>query len=75
MITSNRCPYCNDGDHIAGVEIPAVYDGALYWMCGGCERPFHRFKDGFLHDLAERYVYPTYDDIAVWIISVNIPEV
>ena len=42
--TDIRCPEC-DGT-IMGVEVPGVYDGALFWQCMACGHPFHRFEVG-----------------------------
>jgi len=31
---------------IIGIEIPAVYDGTLFWECPFCTARFHRFRQG-----------------------------
>ncbi|QWF78741.1 hypothetical protein [Amycolatopsis sp. CA-230715] len=51
-----RCPSCSSV-HFLGVEIFGVYDGVLYWECGGCGHRWHRFPAGHhLHGRAVPYL-------------------
>lgn len=39
-----------------GVEMPGVYDGALFWVCPDCDRAFQRWTDGLMAKKAQRYI-------------------
>lgn len=30
------CPRCDEVEAVYSVEVRGVYDGALFWACGGC---------------------------------------
>lgn len=57
------CPHCGVdlrlGEYfrVFGVEVPGVYDGALFWQCPDCAGRWHRFPEGHsLRERAEGYV-------------------
>ena len=56
VVTRSSDPHeCED--HAIGIEITGAYDGVLFWQCGVCQRPWHRFPEGhYLRVRAEQYV-------------------
>lgn len=44
-----------------GVNVPGVYDGALFWRCMFCGHEWHRFTDERMRSRAESYMNPPSD--------------
>lgn len=42
-----KCPACESGEHVVGVEVRGVYDGVLFWKCDGCGHAWSRNWSGF----------------------------
>lgn len=56
LLERTPCPSCGSAD-VACIEVPAFYDGGLYWLCDACGARWHRWPEGdWRRERAELYV-------------------